>query len=225
MTWLKQSTQASVVVGPFLATSDGYSSCTGLTVNQALIRISKNGLAYAQANSASSASHDESGNYRAVLSTTDTNTVGRLRLSVSAASALPVWHDFLVLPAATYDALVSGTACLPVAVAASLAASSITACAFASGAIDTVAIAASAISQTDIAQSAYTTIADYLLDRNVAGSSTGGRTVKEALFALRNRVGLSGTTVTVYGVNDTSACWTATVTTGAASGITNFDPA
>jgi hypothetical protein len=63
--------------------------------------------------------------------------------------------------------------------------------------------------------------ADALLGRNVAGGSTGGRTVSQALYLTRNRFVISGTTLTVYGPDDSTPSWTAVVTTtgGAVSAI------
>lgn len=68
-------------------------------------------------------------------------------------------------------------------------------------------------------------IADAILNRNVAGGSSVGRTVKEALAFLRNKWTLVGTTLTVYGTDDTSVLWTATVTaTPSADPVTGSDP-
>lgn len=68
--------------------------------------------------------------------------------------------------------------------------------------------------------------ADALLARNVAGGSSTGRTVSQALYALRNRVARSGSTITVYQTDDTTSSWTATITTDAAAEmITSMDPA
>lgn len=69
-------------------------------------------------------------------------------------------------------------------------------------------------------------IADYLLGRNIAGGSDGGRTVKDAFRALRNKSEIVGTTLTVYQENDTTSAWTATVSSSAsADPVTGIDPA
>ncbi len=106
---LKQSTAATIPLGPFVDDTDGKTAETGLTISQADIRISKNGGDFAQSNNSAGATHDESGYYDVPLDTTDTNTLGRLRVAVSESGALPVWQDFLVVPANVYDALVSGS--------------------------------------------------------------------------------------------------------------------
>ena len=63
----------------------------------------------AQKNEASSLTHDELGVYDCDLDTTDTGTLGRLRLDIQESGAAPVWHEYMVLPANTYDSLVSGS--------------------------------------------------------------------------------------------------------------------
>lgn len=69
-------------------------------------------------------------------------------------------------------------------------------------------------------------IADALLARNVSGGSSSGRTVKQALHALRNRVVVSSGTMTVYDTDDSSSSWTASVVgTAGADPITSIDPA
>jgi hypothetical protein len=107
--WLKQSTAATVKLGPFVNSTDGVTVEDGLTISQADVRLSKNGGNIAQKNEASAATHDELGYYDVDLDATDTGTLGRLKVMVSESGALPVWQDFMVLPANTYDSLVSGS--------------------------------------------------------------------------------------------------------------------
>lgn len=107
--WLKQSTAATVKLGPFVDSSDGVTAETGLTISQADVRLAKNGGDYAQKNESSSATHDELGEYNVALDTTDTNTLGRLRVMVQESGAAPVWQDFMVVPANVYDSIVSGS--------------------------------------------------------------------------------------------------------------------
>ena len=67
--------------------------------------------------------------------------------------------------------------------------------------------------------------ADGLLGRNVAGGSSTGRLVKEALYVLRNKTDIAAGTLTVYGVDDTTAAFTAAVSTTAGDPISQIDPA
>ena len=103
--WLKQSTAVTVKMGPFLDSTDGNTQETALTISQADIRLSKNGGAYAQTNNVAGATHDEKGNYGVPLDTTDTNTLGTLRVHIHETGALAVWQDFMVVPANVWDSL------------------------------------------------------------------------------------------------------------------------
>jgi hypothetical protein len=71
--------------------------------------------------------------------------------------------------------------------------------------------------------------ADALLGRNVAGGSSTGRTVSQALYALRNKVAFdtpSAGSFTVYATDDTTPAYTGTYTTDAgAEPVVSLDPA
>lgn len=77
-----------------------------LTITQPDIRLKKNGDAWAQKNASQTLTHEEFGYYEIALDATDTNTLGRLRVAVSESGALPVWQDFVVVPANVHDSLV-----------------------------------------------------------------------------------------------------------------------
>jgi hypothetical protein len=68
-------------------------------------------------------------------------------------------------------------------------------------------------------------VADKLLGRAIAGGADGGRTVGQALKALRNKVEIAGGLMTIYESDDTTPSWTATVTTAAGNPISGVDPA
>jgi hypothetical protein len=68
-------------------------------------------------------------------------------------------------------------------------------------------------------------IADAVINRNIQGGSNTGRTVRQALAALRNKVVVSGGTMTVYATDDSASEWTASVNTTAGNPITTIDPA
>lgn len=146
MPYLKQSTAVTVKIGPFVDNADGFTPLTGLTLSQADIRVSKNGGAFAQKNNASAATHDENGWYDCTLSTTDTNTLGTLRIAINESGALPVFDTFTVLAANVFDALIAGTDLLDVQVFA-MNANTITAAAVATGAIDADALATDGVDE------------------------------------------------------------------------------
>ena len=108
--FLKKATNATIVVGPFVDDADGKTAETGLTLTQALTRLSKNGADPAQKHEAASATHKENGYYAVTLDDTDTGTVGRLRVMVLGTGALPVWEDFVVLDTAVFDWLMGAVA-------------------------------------------------------------------------------------------------------------------
>lgn len=105
---LKQSTAVNLVMGPFVDSTDGFTAETALTIAQADVRLSKANGAYAQKNDATSATHLENGEYSVPLNATDTGTLGRLKVLIPEAGALPVWAECWVYQANVYDALYAG---------------------------------------------------------------------------------------------------------------------
>jgi hypothetical protein len=103
--WLKQSTAVDVSVGPFLDDADGKTPETALTITQPDIRLKKGGAAWGQKNAAQTLSHEENGWYEISLDATDTNTLGSLLINVFESGALPVWREFMVVPANVYDSM------------------------------------------------------------------------------------------------------------------------
>lgn len=109
MKYLKVSTSATIKLGPFLDDTDRKTAETGLAISQADIRLSKNGAAFAQTNDATGATHDENGWYGIPLNTTDTATLGRLKVAVHKSGALPCFAEFMVIPEKVYNSLVLGS--------------------------------------------------------------------------------------------------------------------
>jgi len=113
--WIKQSTAVVISFGPFLDKTDGVTLETGLVSSldngTTGIKLSKNGGALTIRHATVTATtYDAFGMYRVTLDTTDTATLGTLRMAFEeAATCLPVWQDFMVLPANVYDSLVVGS--------------------------------------------------------------------------------------------------------------------
>jgi len=102
----------------------------------------------------------------------------------------------------------------------SVATGGITTGSFAAGAINAAAIATDAIGSDELAATATAEIADAILARNLDSSgnevstTSSGRTVRNALRILRNKVDAStGTQVDVYNEADTSVIWSQPITT------------
>lgn len=104
---LRQATSADVPIGPFVDQTDGFTAEGALTLTQLDIRLKKNAAAWAQKNAAQTLTHEENGYYEVTLDATDTDTLGLLRLAVNESGALPVFEDFLVVPANVYDSFFS----------------------------------------------------------------------------------------------------------------------
>jgi len=148
MLWLKQSTAVTFQLGPFVDVGDGVTPETGLATNMdnatTGIRVSKNGVASIDRNSATAPAHDDDGYYRVELSTTDTNALGTLHVQYEELGVtLPMWKDFMVVTANIWDTFFS-TDQLDVNVT-NMAADTITAAVMAVGAIASDAFVAGAI--------------------------------------------------------------------------------
>lgn len=210
--WLKQSTAVDVVVGPFIDDTDGKTVETALTITQSDCQLSKNAGTFAQKNSTTSASHMTQGMYKVTFSTTDTNTLGMLTLVINEAGVLPVWANFMIVPANVWDSMfgsdlldvslvqVAGsavsttTAQLGVNVVnaggTAWGSGAITSGAFATGAITAGAIATDAITSAELSADAV----DEILDEVVEGSVTLRQAIRILLAAAANKSAGGGTT-------------------------------
>lgn len=319
---LRQSTSAVIWLGPFTDAAGAVQ--TGLAIANTDVRVRKAGATTAVSKTAGGATHDANGRYYATLDATDTNTPGPLRVDCQIAGTLPEWRQYVVLPAAVYDALYAGTgdgvrADVRAVAAGVITASQAPALAYLDAPVSTrstyaggdTAGTATLLDRLTAARAGYfdklnvsgtlahsdaaatyradvsglatrasvdalpsaadvaaavwaagtrtltgfgTLVADVaagvwgaaartltafgftvaptaaqnadaLLGRSLAGGADGGRTVRQALAASRNRVGRAGNVLTVYAEDDVTPLWTATITTDpAAELMTGIDP-
>lgn len=105
--YLKQSTAATIQLGPFVDEDDGKTAETGLTIEDTDVFLSKNGAAQANPNNTDNCAHDARGYYTKALSTTDTGTLGLLTVVVHKSGALPVRQDYQVVVAHWWDTMCS----------------------------------------------------------------------------------------------------------------------
>lgn len=88
---------------------------------------------------------------------------------------------------------------------------------------------AGALTDTSVTTALLNLIADMLLDRNMATGTDSGsptvRTPRQALRAIRNKASIAAGTLTVSKEDDTTASWTAAVTTTAGNPVSAIDPA
>lgn len=110
MSFLKQSTATTLLLGPFLDETDGQTAETSLTISQGDVLLWKEGgTTLAQKNESTSCTHRSNGLYTCPVNSTDTGTLGVLVVSVDEAGAMPIRQNYIVLPANIYDAWVAGT--------------------------------------------------------------------------------------------------------------------
>lgn len=112
MQFLKQSTAATVEVGPVLdANGDPY---TGAVIGD--FNLTKNGTTAAMA-AAATATHSHNGNYLIALTTGNTDTVGRLSISMNKATYAMTIFRYQVATANQFDAIVTNGNITPAAIA------------------------------------------------------------------------------------------------------------
>jgi hypothetical protein len=97
---LKQSTAATIVLGPFLDDTDGK---TAKNAASPVARLSKNAGAFAARSDATAIANMENGYYTCVLNATDTNTLGRLCIGGTGTASLPVRQDYFVVTTDEWD--------------------------------------------------------------------------------------------------------------------------
>lgn len=70
-------------------------------------------------------------------------------------------------------------------------------------------------------------VGDAVLARSLAGGADGGRSVRDALRSLRNRVTVNKDTgaVTIYAEDDTTPAWSATATFESRNAVSDINPA
>ena len=122
MRYLRTNTATRVTVGPFLDKTDGITPEVALTVTSEKLTfvVDTAGVPTLILDTAPTASGgandmvhitgDDSGYYDLELAAADVNYLGRAMLSLNdVATHLPVFHEFMILPAVIYDAMILGT--------------------------------------------------------------------------------------------------------------------
>lgn len=122
MRYLRTNTATRITVGPFLDKTDGITPEVALTVtSEKLTLVVDDGgvptlvldvapTASGGANDMVHIANDDAGFYDLELAAANVNYLGRAMLSLNdVATHCPVFHEFMILPAAVYDAMVAGT--------------------------------------------------------------------------------------------------------------------
>ncbi|HUV95809.1 MAG TPA: hypothetical protein VMX14_13420 [Anaerolineae bacterium] len=199
MLFLREDTVVTVMIGPFLDSTDGVTAEIALTIDQGDVHLSKNGGAFENKNEATACTHDAEHNgwYTCPLDATDTNTAGVLILAVNEAGALPVWVEFMIMPQQVWDSLFS-TDKLQVH-AAEITDGLITAAAIADAAIDIATFAAdvgtTAVAANAIAKAVGLSLVAYNLDHLCfQATATADMTTELADNTILSRIIASGHT-------------------------------
>lgn len=104
---LRQATASQTVqVGPLVDSAGAI--LPALTISNTDVRLSKQGAASVTKNSGG-CTYDANGMYLCTFDATDSNTAGRLQVTIVEAGALPVYHEFQVASPSVYDACCTGT--------------------------------------------------------------------------------------------------------------------
>ena len=125
MRFLRTNTAVIITVGPFYDKTDGVTIETALTITNERITLTADtdagsaptnildniaGATSGTSNDLNYITGNDAGMMQLELSAADTNRLGRMFLSITdAANHVPVFHEFMVLPAMIYDAFVLGT--------------------------------------------------------------------------------------------------------------------
>lgn len=202
MRYLKTNTATRITIGPFLDKTDGITPETALTVTSEKLTfvVDTAGVptlildvaptASGGANDMVHITGDDSGYYDLELAAANVNYLGPAFLSINdVATHLPVFHEFMILPANIYDSIVLGT--------------------------DLVDVSATQILGTAISTPATAGILDVNVKNmnNVAGTSI---TAINANQGTTQPINFTGTGATAYSKVDVTDIATAAVNTGTA---------
>jgi hypothetical protein len=111
---IKQSTATAIVMGPFLDSVDGITAETALDVTAFTARAIKHSNTHPLVSTAitvtasggvNDAAHIAGGYYSLELTAAQADTLGRLTVAIEVAGALPVWKEFQVLTANSFDTI------------------------------------------------------------------------------------------------------------------------
>ena len=224
MRYLRTNTDTIITVGPFIDDTDGVTLKTGLTISGERITfaidsnsgsaptLSINNLTAASTGTSNDLTYltgASAAMMQLELSASNTNYLGRAILSITnSASHCPVFHEYTILPAVVYDAMIANSDLMQVdltqiagaVVAASVAqlgvnavqagatawnSGAIKTTTFTAGALDAAAIAASAIGTSELASSAASAIGAAVWSHaNVKTPLTAVQTFTEAASAI-----------------------------------------
>lgn len=192
MRFLRTNTAVIITVGPFYDKTDGVTIETGLTISNERITLTADtdagsaptnildnvtGATSGTDNDLNYITGNDAGMMQLELSAANTNRLGRMLLSITdAANHVPVFHEFMVMPALVYDTFFasSGGATFPAATLASttnITAGTVTT---ATNVTTVNGLAANVITAASMAADASAEIADAVWDEDATAHQTQG---------------------------------------------------
>jgi hypothetical protein len=189
MNILPVSTAETLLVGPIVSNTDGYTPYTVGLVKADILLWKEGGTSIAAKNEANDPTHRSSGFWTVPVNATDTGTLGMFSIIVAKTGYLPFRKDYMVVPNLVYNALVNGTGngirasvqdmAALVITSASIAADAITAAKVAS---DVSTEIAAAVKATVVETNASRTVGDVLsliYAATCGVTTTGGTIIKD----------------------------------------------
>ena len=116
---LRQHTATTILIGPFLAATDGFTRQTALALTGTGVWLSKLDGTPALGTSTATLAGGTNGWYSHSVATSVVDTAGRFRVDYNAtgsAISLAVWHEYIVYPQQVYDSINTATDLLDVSV-------------------------------------------------------------------------------------------------------------
>lgn len=217
--WAKQSTAATLIVGPILDSA-------GAEYASAVIgdlSISKNGGTLTAMAAAATLTHIANGQYTLVTTTGNIDTLGRAQITCNKSTYQMPPVNLMVVPAMVFDSMVLGTDVMQVDVTQLLGTAWLTPATAGMPDVNVKTYATDAISAAAVSAAAANKIADHARRRtqaNVEASSDGDAVSLGSLYGLIQQgqeSAASGTTLTVYKTDGTTSLGTKTLSTNAAA--------
>lgn len=220
MRYLKTNTATRITVGPFLNATDGITPEVALTAtNEKLtFTVDDAGVPTLVIDATATASGgdndfvhitgDDAGFYDLELTAAQVNYVGRAMLAVTfATDHCPVFHEFTILPANIYDAMIGGTDLFDVSVT-QIAGSAVSTTTAQLG-VNAVQISASATAADNVESAFASTLAE---ESAVPAANAPIWTKLNFLFLkARNKITGTATTQTVFADDGSTTVSTSTV--------------
>jgi hypothetical protein len=208
--WAKQSTAATLIVGPIL-------DSTGAEFTTAVIgdlSLSKNGGTLTALASAATLTHIANGQYTLVMTTGNLDTLGRAQITCNKSTYQMPAVNLMVVPAMVFDSMVLGTDVLQGDVT-QFGGTALTAAAGIPE-VKVAALGVNVIDASSIATTGLEEIADFILSRNVSNveATAGQHTLATVVLAMLEW-SISGGTLTIKRTDGSTTHFTKALTTDA----------